>query len=110
MSELGGQTIVITGGETGIGRAAVLQLAAEGTHVLIGGILSDEADVTLRAAEGLPVRWRFKRRMCEMRLRSTRSSMRLLRSMVASTGWFATPAFSTVSQAASTPLTAYGIR
>jgi NAD(P)-dependent dehydrogenase (short-subunit alcohol dehydrogenase family) len=54
MSELGGQAIVITGGETGIGRAAVLQLAAEGAHVLIGGILSDEADVTLRAAEGLP--------------------------------------------------------
>ncbi len=47
MSELSGQAIVITGGETGIGRAAVLQLAAEGAHVLIGGILSDEADVTL---------------------------------------------------------------
>ncbi|TIW17699.1 MAG: SDR family NAD(P)-dependent oxidoreductase, partial [Mesorhizobium sp.] len=54
MSGLSDQAIVITGGETGIGRAVVLQLAAEGAHVLIGGILADEADATLRAAEGLP--------------------------------------------------------
>jgi NAD(P)-dependent dehydrogenase (short-subunit alcohol dehydrogenase family) len=52
MSELNGQVIVITGGETGIGRATVLQMAAEGAHVLIGGVLADEAEVTLRAAEG----------------------------------------------------------
>lgn len=54
MSGLNGQVIVITGGETGIGRAVVMQLASEGAHVLIGGILEDEADVALRAADGLP--------------------------------------------------------
>jgi NAD(P)-dependent dehydrogenase (short-subunit alcohol dehydrogenase family) len=54
MSDLSDQAIVITGGETGIGRAAVLQLAAEGAHVLIGGILADEAEATLHAAKGLP--------------------------------------------------------
>lgn len=61
MSEHSDKAIVITGGETGIGRAAVLQLAAEGANVLIGGILSDEADVTLRAAQGLPGKVAFQK-------------------------------------------------
>ena len=61
MSNLGGQAIAITGGETGIGRAAVLQMAAAGAHVLIGGILEDEAAATLKAAEGLAGSVAFRR-------------------------------------------------
>ena len=61
MSGFSGQVMVITGGETGIGRATVLQLAAEGAHVLIGGILADGADATLRAAGGLPGSVAFQR-------------------------------------------------
>ncbi len=61
MSGLSGQSIVITGGETGIGRATVRQLASEGAHVLIGGILDEEADATLSAAAGLPGSVGFQR-------------------------------------------------
>lgn len=49
MADLSGQVVVITGGETGIGRATVLQLVAAGARVVIGGILEDEGAATLAA-------------------------------------------------------------
>lgn len=52
MSEFRDQVIVITGGETGIGRATVEHLARFGAHVVIGGILEDEAKSTLSAVKG----------------------------------------------------------
>lgn len=47
MSDLSGRIMVITGGETGIGRATVLKLAREGAKVVMGGILEDQAAITL---------------------------------------------------------------
>jgi NAD(P)-dependent dehydrogenase (short-subunit alcohol dehydrogenase family) len=49
MSDLAGRVIVFTGGETGIGRATVLQVAAEGATVVIGGILEEEGAKTVQA-------------------------------------------------------------
>jgi NAD(P)-dependent dehydrogenase (short-subunit alcohol dehydrogenase family) len=49
MSEHHGRVIVITGGETGIGRATVLRLAAEGASMIIGGILEEEGAATVKA-------------------------------------------------------------
>jgi len=49
MEDLANQVVVITGGETGIGRATVLQLVAAGARVVIGGILEDEGAAALRA-------------------------------------------------------------
>jgi len=52
MSDLKGRIVVITGGETGIGRATVLELARAGVTVVMGGILADKAEETLDAARG----------------------------------------------------------
>jgi NAD(P)-dependent dehydrogenase (short-subunit alcohol dehydrogenase family) len=51
MSDLADRVIVITGGETGIGRATVLQLVAAGAKVVIGGILEDEGKATEAAVK-----------------------------------------------------------
>ncbi|MCP8897459.1 SDR family oxidoreductase [Shinella daejeonensis] len=54
MSELSGRIIVVTGGETGIGRATVLELARAGANVVMGGILADKAEETIAEASGAP--------------------------------------------------------
>lgn len=45
--EMSGRVVVITGGETGIGRAACERLAASGMRVIIGGILAEEGAKTV---------------------------------------------------------------
>jgi NAD(P)-dependent dehydrogenase (short-subunit alcohol dehydrogenase family) len=61
MSEFANRVIVITGGETGIGRATVLQLARAGAQVVIGGILEDEGAATLKAVAEAGGRAEFHR-------------------------------------------------
>ncbi len=51
MAELKGRVIVITGGETGIGRSTVELLAARGAHIVIGGVLDDEGAATVEAVK-----------------------------------------------------------
>lgn len=51
MPGLTDQVVVITGGESGIGRATVMQLAAAGARVVIGGVMEDEGKATLKAVE-----------------------------------------------------------
>ncbi len=61
MSEFADRVIVITGGETGIGRATVLRLARAGARVVIGGILEDEGAATLEAVAGAGGKAEFRR-------------------------------------------------
>ncbi len=49
MSQFKGQIGIVTGGETGIGRGIAEALAAEGMHIVIGGILADEGKTTVEA-------------------------------------------------------------
>ena len=51
MAGFEGNTIVVIGGESGIGRATVEYLAREGAQVWIGGILEDEARRALDATK-----------------------------------------------------------
>jgi len=49
---LAGRVIVITGGETGIGRKTVELLAADGVRVVVGGVLDDEGAAMVAATNG----------------------------------------------------------
>jgi NAD(P)-dependent dehydrogenase (short-subunit alcohol dehydrogenase family) len=52
MTDFTGRVVVITGGETGIGRATVEHLVREGAQVVIGGILEDEGAATVAGTAG----------------------------------------------------------
>ncbi|MGK9283511.1 SDR family NAD(P)-dependent oxidoreductase [Sinorhizobium meliloti] len=49
MAGLKSQIVVITGGETGIGRSTVELLAQKGAMVIIGGVLDEEGAATVKA-------------------------------------------------------------
>jgi len=55
--ELAGKAAIVTGGGTGVGRATVLRLAAQGCHVIVNYSRSrDAAESTASEAEGLGVK------------------------------------------------------
>src|SRR4029079_210571 len=57
MSTLSGKGAIVTGGGTGVGKAAALRLAKEGCHVLVNYSRSkDEAEETAKEVRGLGVR------------------------------------------------------
>ena len=57
MSTLSGKGAIVTGGGTGVGKAAALRLAKEGCHVLINYSRSkDEAEETAKEVRGLGVK------------------------------------------------------
>lgn len=61
MSDFADRVVVFTGGETGIGRASVLDLASQGATVIIGGILDDEGAKTVQAVRDAGGRAEFHR-------------------------------------------------
>jgi citronellol/citronellal dehydrogenase len=60
---LDGQVAVVTGGGTGLGRAAALELAALGAQVVVCGRRQEPLDETVAAAEG----GRVEARTCDIR-------------------------------------------
>ena len=54
MKGLAGKVVAVTGGETGIGRAIGLRLAAEGALVTAAGIQTDQLDEVVALAEASP--------------------------------------------------------
>ncbi|MEX2650228.1 MAG: SDR family NAD(P)-dependent oxidoreductase [Alphaproteobacteria bacterium] len=59
MSEFAGQVVVVTGGESGIGRAIAVAFATAGALVVIGGQLEDKAEETLAAVTEVGGKARF---------------------------------------------------
>jgi 2-hydroxycyclohexanecarboxyl-CoA dehydrogenase len=57
--EMQGQTVIVTGGASGIGKATAFQLAREGARVFVGDIdeAGGRAAVAEGAAEGLPIQY-----------------------------------------------------
>lgn len=60
MSDQSKGVVVVTGGETGIGRATVLELARTGMSVVVGGILADKAKEAVEEAKGATGSVRFR--------------------------------------------------
>ncbi len=61
MTDLNGQVVVITGGETGIGRASVELMARKMATIVIGGVLDSEGEATVAAVKANGGKARFFR-------------------------------------------------
>jgi NAD(P)-dependent dehydrogenase (short-subunit alcohol dehydrogenase family) len=61
MENFNGRVVVVTGGESGIGRATVEQLVHEGAIVVIGGILEDVGDDTVKSLASSKGKVEFKK-------------------------------------------------